>query len=199
MAAQAPERGGEVRRRLLEAAALLIGERGWTAVSTRVLAERAGVAPGLVHYHFHSLPALLREAAITAMRGVLAEAAPPRPGPGGAPDVLDAFLSVLDRYSGDDPGSLLFIEAYLAATRDGELRAELAGLLAQVRDALAARLAEAGQAEPETTASVLAAALDGLFLHRALNPELTAAAVGPVLRRLITTDGGAEAPEGEPA
>lgn len=38
-------RGQEVRQRLLRAAIELIGERGWSAVSTRVLAERAGVTP----------------------------------------------------------------------------------------------------------------------------------------------------------
>ncbi|MFD1052553.1 helix-turn-helix domain-containing protein, partial [Kibdelosporangium lantanae] len=37
--------GEEVRQRLLAAAVQLIPERGWSAVSTRVLAERAGVTP----------------------------------------------------------------------------------------------------------------------------------------------------------
>ncbi|MGH3673909.1 MAG: TetR/AcrR family transcriptional regulator, partial [Pseudonocardiaceae bacterium] len=38
----AAERGREVRLRLLGSAAELIAERGWTGVSTRILAERAG-------------------------------------------------------------------------------------------------------------------------------------------------------------
>jgi len=49
------ERGQAVRRRLLDAAAELIPELGWSGVSTRVLAERAAVTPGMVHYHFASL------------------------------------------------------------------------------------------------------------------------------------------------
>jgi hypothetical protein len=32
----------------------------------------------------------------------------------------------------------------------------------------------------------LAAAIDGVILHRALNPDLTTATVAPLLRRLIT-------------
>ncbi len=58
----AVDRGRDVRLQLLSTAAELIGELGWNAVSTRILAERAGVTPGLVHYHFPSLQALLRDA-----------------------------------------------------------------------------------------------------------------------------------------
>ena len=43
------ERGRDVRAHLLAAARELIGEVGWTGVSTRVVAERAGVRPGMVH------------------------------------------------------------------------------------------------------------------------------------------------------
>jgi AcrR family transcriptional regulator len=68
MAETAADRGREVRRRLVQAARELVPERGWAAVSTRTVAERAGVAPGLVHYHFASLQALLAEAAVGAMR-----------------------------------------------------------------------------------------------------------------------------------
>ena len=66
-------RGRAVRAELLAAAADLIPEVGWTAVSARMLAERAGVAAGLVHYHFAGLPALLRDAALTRMRVVVDE------------------------------------------------------------------------------------------------------------------------------
>jgi hypothetical protein len=41
------------------------------------------------------------------------------------------------------------------------------------------------------TASVLMAAIDGVILHRALNPALTASAVTSLLRRLITPETGA--------
>ncbi|MGH3825157.1 MAG: helix-turn-helix domain-containing protein [Pseudonocardiaceae bacterium] len=54
---RAADRGRDVRLQLLSTAAQLITELGWAAVSTRILAERAGVTPGLVHYHFTSLQA----------------------------------------------------------------------------------------------------------------------------------------------
>ncbi|MGW5877380.1 TetR/AcrR family transcriptional regulator [Nocardiopsis terrae] len=178
------DRSRQVRERLLGAAAELIGERGWSAVSTRVLAERAGVGPGLVHYHYPSLNALLNEAAL----GVLAEVADrtadhlrgtePQEG-------LDLALGALDDYPGDDPTSALFIEAYLAAGRDGELRRGITDILERFRAALADWLRAGGVADPEATARVLASAVDGIMLHRALDPDLTAGTVAPVLRRVL--------------
>ncbi|MGH3948277.1 MAG: TetR/AcrR family transcriptional regulator [Pseudonocardiaceae bacterium] len=185
MARTAANRGREVRRALLAAAVELIPEVGWNAVSTRLLAERAHAAPGLVHYHFQSLPALLRKAAVDAMRETLSAAEPVLAMTTTVDAGLDLMLASLDAYSGTDPASLLFIETYLAATRDEALRAELAGLLADFRDALAGWLAEHGHDDPQQTAAVLAAAIDGVMLHRALNPDLTSHVVSPVLRRIL--------------
>lgn len=181
----AAERGRKVRQRLVRTAAELIAERGWTAVSTRVLAERAGVAPGLVHYHFASLQALLAEAAVSEMRGLidglgllLERARTPD-------DALDLMLGSLDHYTGHDPTSLLFTETYLAATRDAGLRQAVGTLVTDFCRQLARWLGERGVATPEDTATVLAAAIDGVMLHRALNPGLTAVTVAPVLRRIL--------------
>lgn len=192
----AAERGREVRRALLEAATELIPELGWNAVSTRLLAQRAGVAPGLVHYHFQGLQVLLREAVITEMRRLLAATGPMLERAENAEAGLGAMLGFLDDYTGDDAMSLLFIEAYLAATRDEELRVELAGLVDELRQDLARWLGEHGRAMPEETASVLAAAIDGVLLHRALKPELGSALVAPVLRRLLVPAEDGEKREG---
>jgi AcrR family transcriptional regulator len=187
----AAERGRQARERLLRVAAELIAERGWTAVSTRMVAERAGVAPGVVHYHFATLPALLRQAALGAMSAVVDQLGPVLAGASSAEEALEVLLGALDAYDGTDPVSLLFVEAYLAATRDDELRAALAGLIQAFRDQLADRLVERHVADPAATAAVLTAAIDGVMLHRAFAADLTAARVGPVLRRLITSGGAA--------
>ena len=42
----AAEQGQLTRARLMDAAAELIAERGWGAVTTRIVAERAGLRPG---------------------------------------------------------------------------------------------------------------------------------------------------------
>lgn len=174
-----------MRQRLLGAAADLIAERGWTAVSTRVVAERAGVAAGLVHYHFASVRALLTEAAVRVMReaaasvgSVLALARTPA-------EAVESLVASLDDFSGHDPVSVLFVETYLAANRDPELRTAVAEVIAEFRTQLAGWLGERGVADAEATAAVLAAAIDGLVMHRALDPTLTAGTVTPVLARLL--------------
>ena len=89
-------------------------------------------------------------------------------------------------FAGTGPTSLLLTETCLAATRDETLRGELITLITEFRQQLAQWLAEHGVNAPDDTASVLAAAVDGVVLHRALNPELTTSTVAPLLRRLIT-------------
>lgn len=190
----AAARGQRVREALLAAAAELIGEHGWTGVSTRLVARRAGVAPGLVHYHFASLPALLHAAAVGAIRALLAGIGPLLEGAATSADLLDRLLGALDRFTGRDPTSLLITEAYLAATRDADLRADVAALVLDFRRDLAAALRQRGVPDAEATSAVLAAAVDGLILHRALDPDITAALTGPVLRRLLTAPDGKTEP-----
>ncbi|MFD6948656.1 TetR family transcriptional regulator [Nocardiopsis sp. TSRI0078] len=185
--------GTHVRERLLQAAAELISERGWSAVSTRTLAQRAGVGPGLVHYHFTSLQALLTEAAAQTLRTIAEEATThlqgttPREG-------LALILDDLDRYPGDDPASRLVTETYLAATRDPNLRQAITQVLDQLRQHLTTWLTTANVPDPHATAATLAAALDGIMLHRALDPDLTAPTVEPVLHRLLTPNDHPGAP-----
>lgn len=185
MSSPAAERGREVRQKLLTAAAELIPERGWTAVSTRVLADRARVSPSVVHYHFPTMPALLNEAALGVIRQLVAELGgfldtAPTP-----TDAIDAMLASVASYSGADPTSLLFIEAYLAATRDESLRVEINGVLVGFRRRFADFLARFGQDAPEETAAVLLATVDGLLLHRGLGAGMSSEPVGGVVRRIV--------------
>ncbi|WP_219459861.1 FAD-dependent oxidoreductase [Nonomuraea rhizosphaerae] len=186
MASPAAERGREVRRRLLAAAVELIPERGWTAVSTRILAERAGVAPGVVHYHFSSLTALLNEAAVGTMRQILAEATAVWDSAGTPAEAVDAMLASLKRYTGTDPASLLATEAYLAATRDDELREQIGGMVEEFRQQFGRWLDGHGVPDPYESAAVLAATLDGLLLHRGLGAGPDVSSMATVLHRLIS-------------
>ncbi len=186
------ERGAEVRGRLLVAAAQLIPEVGWHAVTTRAVAERADVGPGLVHYHFDSVQSLLRQAVVAVLSEALSVFPPVLSETASADAALGDMLAALDDYDGTDTTSLLFVEAYLASTRDEQLRMELSRLLEEFRVDLATWLAVHGTRAPADTAAVLAAAVDGVMLHRALNPGMTSSVVAPVLRRLLG-DGDADA------
>jgi AcrR family transcriptional regulator len=188
MAQTTADRGRQVRQRLLATAAELVAERGWTAVSTRMIAERAGVTAGVVHYHFASVQALLSEAALSVMRGLLDQMLPALARVGTADEALGMLLAVLDEYDGRDPTSLLLAETYLAATRDEGLRRTMSQGIEEFRQVLADRLAVSGVDAPQATGALLAAAIDGIVLHRALLPGLHTADLLPVLRRLITSD-----------
>lgn len=62
MTAQRRRKAPEVRRReILDAATSLGIERGLESVTVRDVAERASVAPGLIHHYFPSLDALVTE------------------------------------------------------------------------------------------------------------------------------------------
>lgn len=177
------------RRRLLQAALELIPEVGWAGVSTRRLAERAGLGSGLVHYHFASLQELLTLAAIGAveemLRGFtaqLGQAADPEEAVAAAAATLDDF---------DTAGSLnlLMTETFLASTRHEDVRVRLEAVLAAFRADLTDWLEADGQVQDaRATAVVLAAVFDGLMLHRTIDPTITSAAVLPVLLRIIGKD-----------
>lgn len=185
MTSPAAARGQEVRHRLLTAAAELIPERGWSAVSTRILADRAGVTPSVVHYHFPSVQAVLTGAAVTAMRQVLAATDEQFTAAGSPAEAIDAMLASIEQHSGVDPLSLLFVEAYLAATRDEHLREQLATLVADFQQRVGDWLAVQQVPDPAATAAVLAAAIDGILLHRGLGS--TGEGTAGVLRRLVTS------------
>ena len=184
----AVDRGRDVRLQLLSTAAALITELGWNAVSTRNLAERAGVTPGLIHYHFPSLQALLRDAALGMITDLLSSTEALFENARTLSAGVDLMLSSLDAYTSIDHTSLLFAETCLAATRDETLRSELVAVVAEFRQQLARWLAEHGASTPDATTSVLMAAIDGMILHRVLNPALTVPAVTPLLRQLVTPE-----------
>jgi len=178
------DRGRRTREQLLDAAAQLVGEVGWGAVTTRLIAERAGVNAALVHYHFSSVSELLSTAALRFAEQMLAEVAevlrPAEPADG-----IDRMLADLTRYTGTDPESLLLAEALLASHRLPELRSALAALVAGFRSQVAAWLREAGVKDADAVALLLGAAIDGLVLHRALDESVDFRAVAGPFRRLV--------------
>ena len=61
----------DVRRRLLEEAARLLGEEGPSALSTRRLARDAGTSTMAVYTHFGGMPALVREIVAEGFRRLM--------------------------------------------------------------------------------------------------------------------------------
>lgn len=179
------DRGRRTREQLLDAAAQLVGEVGWGAVTTRLVAERAGVNAALVHYHFSSVPELLSTAALRFASTVLAESADALR-PASPADGIERMLAELTRFTGTDPESLLLAEAFLAAHRLPELRSALAALVADFRARVASWLHDSGVKDADAVALLLGAAIDGLVLHRALDESVDFRVVAGPFRRLVT-------------
>lgn len=193
----------DTRRRLLSAAASTIASRGWGGVTTRKVAASAGVNQALVHYHFGSIDALRREAALDVL---VREVSGPTLALVEEPSITDGLRRCVGAVAEMDPRSdeaLVLYEAMLAAVRDDELRAMLGSALEAFRDLVAGRIAAAGGSDPAAAAAVLAAALDGILLHRLVTPDLdTECMAGPLVASLglPTPPGQADPPRtaGEP-
>ncbi|RCK68425.1 TetR/AcrR family transcriptional regulator [Desertihabitans brevis] len=176
-------RGQETRAALLGAAAELVVEVGWGAVSTRSVAERAGVRPGLVHYHFGSVRQLLTEASAAALEemveGLTGELDASHDLEQGLRRLVDSIVDLEPTH----PLHLLVTETYLAASRDPQVAGALRGVVRRMRERLAGWLASRGvpAGRSAEVAAFVAATLDGFALHRVLDADVPA----PPLARLV--------------
>jgi TetR/AcrR family transcriptional regulator, regulator of biofilm formation and stress response len=170
---------GTTRERILRATVELMAEIGIDRVRSRAVAERAGVNPALVHYHFGSMSALVLEAAEDAL---LRELGPSIDALGSGATVNDgvrAILEWIERYGERTPGSTILAEAMVKATRDPAFRRWTRHASRRFRALILERLEtarDAGEVDPaldlEATAVLLAAALDGLLFHRLVDAKL---------------------------
>ncbi len=181
------------REKLMGAAAELIAEVGWGRVTTRSVAERAGVPHGAVSYHFHGKQELLIEACLFAFSEAL------------SPEAFSSLASVDDLITlvGQEVESAagttsalsgLMFEAMREAGRDEALRERLRDLMREYR-ALVVDLVRAEQergalpadASPVGLATFFSALGDGLLLHVLLDRDLDVTDVTGALRALLTS------------
>ncbi len=177
------------RERLITAAAEEIAAVGWDAARTRSVAARAGVNPGVVHYHFDSMEALLLEAAGRAMMTAVA-------GPAMAilagSRLVDAVAESLRLFCQMDVTGVegrILVEIMVQAGRRPDVARMVSEALAGYREAVMERVRRDVAAgalppgtDPEGMAQLVAALLDGAALHRYVDPE---ADFGPLLETTI--------------
>ncbi len=193
-----PASGERTRRGLIEAAAQLVAEVGWDAVTTRQIAQRAAANQGLIHYHFASKEGLLRAAFEVALRETFGE---PGAALTDAPSVAGAAGEIVrGLHPGDvvEPLALFSVEAMSRAARDDQIRAPMRDVLAEFRDRVASRIAAGQQRgelprqlDPAGTATLLGALFDGLGLHVLIDPSIDLDRTADALETLL---GGVEVP-----
>ncbi len=184
-------RGDATRQKIAQAAVELVAELGWDAVTTRAVAARAGVNPALVHYHFGSMDVLLRSAVVAALEREIGQGVVPFTTSTSFTGALAGATDAIARFDPDTPTAALLIEAMVRAVRDPELSRLIVGSLAEFRELVAVRVRAAGDdgattnLPPEATGVFIAAALDGLLLHRIVDPSTDVDGFREVIVRLF--------------
>jgi AcrR family transcriptional regulator len=182
------------REKLAAAAAELIGELGWGRVTTRAVAERAGLPHGAVSYHFSGKQELLIEACLSAF----SHAAPFEEFAAltSVDDLIDMIGSQLDHELGTDPMlTRLMFEAMREAERDDILRERMGAMITQYRQAVIdvvradqQRGVISAAISAEGIATLVTAFGDGLLLHALLDPDLDVAGALTALRALLSQE-----------
>jgi AcrR family transcriptional regulator len=180
------------RARILAAAGELIIEAGWANVTTRSVAERAGVNNALIHYYFGSKDSLLLEAAAAVFAE---ESEGPLSMLTDAESIGEALKSVFSWLTSVDvhsPMMIVSMEAAHQAIRDERVAAFLKGIWEQYFEAFASAIAEAqhrGEVRPDVdpvgAATAFGALLDGLFLYRLVSAEFDIGRASDVVATLI--------------
>ncbi len=184
--------GDVTRARLVDAAAALVAERGWGSVTTRAVAERAGVNQALVHYHFGNMETLLADAVLTRLRpfiqGLADELLDDRP----FPDGITRTMCQLDAFDLDSEAGVLMAEALLRATRDERIAEAMGGVVGSWTAMLEPRLVTAQERgfvrsdiEAAALARLLAAVLDGYLIQRMADPSTDADAAAATIIALL--------------
>jgi len=191
-----PTSGDVTRRRLLSAAASLIVERGWGAVTTRAVADRAGVNQALVHYHFGSIDNLRRESVLAELNPAIGELMDELLDDRPLPESIHKVMGLIDRFDLGTETGVLMAEALLQATRDPSVAQDMARVVGSWAVMLGPRLAVAqergvvrGDIPAERLTPVLAAFIDGFLIQRVADPELDTSRTADTLIQLLSPPG----------
>jgi TetR/AcrR family transcriptional regulator, regulator of biofilm formation and stress response len=186
-------RGTARREAILRAAVALIGEQGPDALTHRAVAERAGVSLSATTYWFSSKEEIFREAVALAAREevdrlerLVLDLAPRRVEPAAWARELSAALAADVRQNPARPVAMY--EFVLEASRQPELRDEVARWETAHLRLAEAGLRAVGTADPETDAHIVVAVVSGLMLGLLANPnpDFERNVMRPTLERLFT-------------
>lgn len=190
---EAAPSGAVTRQRLLSASAELIVERGWSGVTTRAVAERAGVNQALVHYHFGSIGNLRRDSVVARLMPAIGELVEELLDERPLTESIPRVMRLIDGFDLGTETGVLMAEALLQATRDPGMTEAMSGIMGSWAELLGPRLVVAQERgvvradiPAERLTSVLAAFLDGFLIQRMAAPELDVEAAATTLNALLS-------------
>jgi AcrR family transcriptional regulator len=152
----------------------LIISKGWTAASSRAIAERAGVNQALINFHFEGKVGLFRATLDRCVNEIEKEF-----GPWMAAPSLDAYIDTcvesIPRVRRNKNFRFL-MAAMLEGAHDAKIKAAVIDQLHVLRDGLGDFLTGEGLSEQDVGAyaAIFAAAMDGLMIHFMLDPTTDA-------------------------
>ncbi len=175
MARSPNSRGIETRTRILSAAVRCLADGGIDAVRVARVAQVAGVSSGLVHYHFRTREQLLAEALESSFRIAGDVRTTTKYGTGSALDRLRVKLEESLPFPGRRRREWeLWVELWVRAAREPDLRATAATVYEQLHRSLHQLLDEGVQAglweldDPSRLADRVLAMIDGYGLRALL-------------------------------
>lgn len=190
-----PSGADDARDRILQAARAVVTERGPAGATFEVIAERAGVSRGLVHYHFKRKDALFVAVAADACESYRLVTADAIARARSVDDLIDLFVATIARMLGDDdPFFALYYELCGLARHSPEIAGEMSALGDNMYPTLAAGLEAAARAglvahvaDPLATAQMVVCLIDGILLHALSGEDATRAIAGAAeaLRRVL--------------
>jgi AcrR family transcriptional regulator len=160
----------ESRRRIVDEALALFAEHGYAGTSVRMIADAAGISPGLLYNYFENKQALLHAIFEESMADVrasfaMADEAPPKQR---LERLVRGSFAILRR-------NITFWKLSYGVRMQPAVLAglgpELHEWTAAIRRTLQGYLRDAGVARPDVEAAALFALIDGISQHYVLDPE----------------------------
>jgi TetR/AcrR family transcriptional regulator, repressor for uid operon len=185
-----PEVQHQRREHILDAAERCFARAGFHRTTMHDICKEAGVSPGALYVYFDSKEALIagiceRDRAEFAERFAALAA---------APDFMQALKELGEQYFLEEPAAShrMCIEIGLESTRNprvGEIFRRVDHFIAGSFQTLFQRMQDEGRIAPTlpipTVTKAFAVVADGMFWHRAVDPDFDPATVMPAVLQLI--------------
>lgn len=169
-----PRKQGNTRTLLIAAAYKVLAQKGYEATSIKEIAREAGVAPGLIHYHFANKEELLLAVLQEASSQYTQQMRQVPPGNTLAAGAEAALTEPRDRVGLQPEWYKLRYELFALGLRTPSLLPGVASLLATGRQGIGQvvqRVVGDRSVDHGVVAAVLLACFDGLALQKLADPE----------------------------